>query len=189
MSPRWFLPLLCSLALLSAGCAPLVFTAGAGAGYAASKPKNRNKVVVFFDDLGHSIKQTTRRLTGSGTRRRQAPNTAKGQNGLAMKILNCSLAPAKVHPGDQVKVVLQYSITGAPADGADIQEKSSLMFAGKVLTVLKEDTVNRENGEWENTLSFNVPASVTPGKYSLKLRLRSQGASRTVHRSFSVVQG
>jgi len=182
MSPRWFLPLFCSLALLFAGCAPLGLTSGNG------KSKHRNKVEAFFDDLGQSIKQTTRRLTGSGTRHRQPPSGSKSQNGLALKVLKSSLAPSKVHPGDRVKVVLQYRITGAPANGVEVQERSSLLFAGKELTVLKEDAATKENGEWENTLSFNVPPSAKSGKYSLKLRLNVLGICRTVQRSFSVVR-
>jgi len=68
-----------------------------------------------------------------------------------------------------------------------LQEKSSLIHSGKVLTVLKDETGMRENGEWENSLSFNVPRSANPGKYTIKFRLGTGGVNRTVQRSFSVI--
>lgn len=184
---RCLFSLLCSLALLLEGCVPLIFTAGAGAGYVASKPKHRHKVENFFDDLGRSIKQTTRRLSRPGTSRRQVPSTSRTQNGFALKILKSSLTPAKVHPGEKVRAVLQYSILGAPSQGVALQERSSLIHAGKVLAVLKEENSTKENGEWEDTLSFNVPRSAKPGKYTLKFRLGAGKISRTVQRSFSVI--
>jgi hypothetical protein len=182
---RWLLPVVCIVALLLEGCSPLVFTSGGGNGSAASKPKHRNAVEAFFDDLGQSIKQTTRRLTGTGGEGRKRTAT-KAQSGLTLKVLQASLEPAKVHSGEQVKVVLQYSIAGAPAAGVALQEKTSLQQGDKLLVVLKEETSSKENGKWENTLSFAVPKSAQAGTYTVKLRLIAQGKSRTVQRSFSV---
>jgi len=185
---RRIFSLLCGLALLLEGCAPLVLTVGAGTSYAANRARSRSTVEIFFDDLGRSIQQTTRRLTGTGGRPRKTTSTSKSRNGLALKILQCSLAPSKVHPGDQVKVVLQYSIAGAPTAGVELVEKNSLMQGGKVLTVLKDERSTKESGTWENTLSFAVPQSAKPGEYTVKLQVSSKGTRRTVQRSFSVIQ-
>ena len=48
MSGKLFAVFLVAAALLLGGCAPLVFTAGAGAGYVATQEKPRNKVEAFF---------------------------------------------------------------------------------------------------------------------------------------------
>ena len=170
MSARFFLVLSCLFYLANQGCAQVEV--------------HRHKVGAFFDDLGRSIRQTTRQLTQSAGGRREP--AAKPGKRLALKVLKSSLAPTRVGRGDQVKVLCQYSIAGAPSQGIQLQEKSSLIREGKVLSVLKDDTVMRENGVWENTLTFTVPHSAKTGTYTVKLRLAGQGLSRTVQRSFTV---
>jgi len=151
-------------------------------------PQYRHKVENFFDDLGRSISQTTRRLTGDGQNNsRPAKNRSKAQSALVLKVLQTSLKPVSVHPGDQVQVVLRYSIAGAPSQGLQLQKKSILLQDGKELVVLKEETSSKENGEWEDTLSFVVPSSAKPGKYMVTMRISGQGQSRTVQRSFTVL--
>jgi hypothetical protein len=55
-----------------------------------------------------------------------------------------------------------------------------------VLSVLKDETVTRENGSWENSLTFAVPHSAKGGTYTVKLRIGTKGLSRSVQRSFTV---
>ncbi len=57
---------------------------------------------------------------------------------------------------------------------------------GKELTVLKDESTERENGTWENTLTFAVPESAQSGKYTVTLRVSAQGQTRTAQRSFTV---
>ena len=162
MSGR-FLPVLAALACcLLCGCAPVVFTAGAGAGYVATQEKPRSALEEFFDDLGKSIRQTTRRLTGESKSTRAAVPGYRG--GLALSIRQSTLAPTEVYKGEQVTLTLQYIVLGAPAGGISVRERSSLSKDGKELTVLKDESSQKENGTWENTLSFAVPASAKPGK-------------------------
>lgn len=139
---------------------------------------------VFFNDLGRSIRNTTRQLTGAVSGRRSSGT--KAQTRLVLKVLKSSLAPTIVQPGDQVTVLLQYSVSGAPKQGVQLQEKSSLVKKGSVLSILKDETVTRENGSWENTLTFAVPHSAQKGTYTVKLRIGNQGMGRTVQRSFTV---
>ena len=84
-------------------------------------------------------------------------------------------------------MVLRYSIAGAPAHGLSLQGKSILLQEGKELTVLKEESSTKENGEWEDTLSFVVPTSAKPGKYMVTMRISGQGQTRTAQRSFTVL--
>jgi hypothetical protein len=183
MRTRFSLILLVSGFLLT-GCAPVIFTAGAGAGYVATHEEPRSKVEMFFDDLARSIRQTTRRITGGQPS--QPTKAAGAATGLALKIDKSSIAPATVKPGDQVKLTLRYVITGAPKKGAQIREKSTLASGGKELTVLKDETVGKDNGIWENTLTFAVPASAKPGKYTITQLISAQGQNRSSRRSFTV---
>jgi len=184
MSGKLLAVFLVVAAVLLGGCAPLVFTAGAGAGYVATQEKPRNKVEAFFDDLGRSIKQTTRKLTGEEPAKRQ--RQAKTGGGLTLKIHKSALTPTKVNKGEQVQLVLQYSVAGAAKQGVKVREKSSLLRNGKELTVLKDESNERENGTWENTLTFAVPESAEPGKYTVILRVSAQGQTRNAQRSFTV---
>lgn len=177
MSFRLLPAVLCLLSLALSGCAP----------------RYRYQVENFFDDLGRSISQTTRRLTGDDQgSRRTVRSRSQGQpqtsnTALSLKVLQTSLKPVSAHPGDKVQVVLRYSIAGAPAQGLSLSEKSILLQDGKELAVLKEETGTKENGEWEDTLSFVVPSSAKPGKYMVTMRISGQGQSRSVQRSFNVL--
>lgn len=166
------------------GCAPLVFTAGAGAGYTATQEKPRNSIESFFDDLGRSIRQTTRKITGSGSRRSSGGTTRSGV--FRVRILRSTLAPTEVHKGEQVTMTLQYQITGAAGQGVSVREKGTLLKEGKELTVLKDESNVRENGTWENTLSFAVPESAKGGSYAVTLQISAQGQTRNARHSFTL---
>jgi len=184
--------------LLSGCAAPLLLTAGAagaGAGYVATQEKPRNQFEIFFNDLGRSIRHTTRKISGAlpgrrpttyGEARSRRPVASAPRSGFALKIQRSTLAPLVVHKGEQVTVTLQYMIMGAPEKGVTIREKSSLNREGKELTVLKEESNEKENGTWENTLSFAVPAGAQPGKYTVTLLITAQGQTRSTRRSFTV---
>ena len=124
MSGKLVLVVLAVGSLLLGGCAPLVFTAGAGTGYVATQDKPRNKIEAFFDDLARSIRQTTRKITGAPPSRRKS--TAKPTSTLQLAIQKATLSPAKVRTGDQITLTLRYSIAGAPKKGIQVREKSSL---------------------------------------------------------------
>jgi len=184
---------------LLSGCAtPLLLTAGAagaGAGYVATQEKPRSQVEIFFNDLGRSIRQTTRRISAGLPGRRPAsyreptsrPSVAsEPRSGFALKIQRSTLAPPTVNKGEQVTLTLQYMIMGAPEKGVTIREKSSLIRDGKELTVLKEESSEKENGTWENTLSFAVPESAQSGKFTVTLQISAQGQTRSTRRSFTV---
>lgn len=171
------------------GCAPLIVAGAAGAGYVATHEEPRGKVEQFFDDLGRSIRQTTRRITADdrpSARRSSNARPAEDQGGFSLAMIRSSLAPAKVKPGDSVTLTLQYRVSGAPDQGVGIREKSTLFKDGKELTVLREGTADRENGTWESTLTFAVPASARSGKYAVILQVSGQGKSRSVRRLFTV---
>ncbi len=109
------------------------------------------------------------------------------QIGLVFTIEKASISPANVKKGEEVKLILRYVITGAPASGLKVTGKSTLSADGKDLTVLKDESAIKENGTWENTLTFAVPDSATPGKYTITQELSAQGLTRSSQRSFTVL--
>ena len=88
--------------------------------------------------------------------------------------------------GDQVTLTLQYALMGAPPAGVKVTDKSTLLIGGKELTVLKNESSTKENGTWESTLTFAVPESAAPGKYTVLQELSAQGKTRNARRSFTV---
>lgn len=158
--------------LLLAGCAPVF-------------QEPIRKVDRFFQDLGRSIKHTTRKIRGEQPAGKQ--KASESHNRLVCTIHKISIAPDKVKKGEQVKLTLQYGIMGAPPAGLKVTEKSILLTGGKELTVLKDESTTKENGTWENTLTFVVPDSATSGKYTILEELHCQGVTRSARRSFTVL--
>lgn len=167
------------------GCAaPVIIAAGAGTGYVMADDKSRRKVDRFFKDISRSVKQTTRRLTREQPRKK---TTAPGKQGrFALRINKTGLHPARVHSGDTVVVTLQYTVNGGPAGGSQIEVKRRLLKDGKEPTVLNTETATRKNGTWEDTLTFAVPDSATPGRYAVVQQISARGVKRTIQRPFMV---
>lgn len=184
MLAKHLFAILIATSFLLSGCAPLIFTAGAGAGYVATQEKPRSKVGEFFDDLGTSIRQTTRRITGEPKEKRST--SPRSHSGLTLKIQRSTLTPTAVDPGEQVTLTIHYVVSGTLDQKVPIREKSSLSSDGKELAVLKDETNEKENGTWENTLSFTVPVSAKPGRYTVTLLISGQGQTRSTRRSFTV---
>ena len=168
---RLIIALLIAVTFLWAGCAPL--------------KEPMRKVDKFFQDLGKSIKQTTKKIRGEQPTGKQI--NYEPQNGLVLKIQKSSITPTKVKKDEQVTLTLQYVIMGAPAAGIKVTEKSTLLSDGKELTILKDESTTKENGTWENTLTFAVPDSAKPGKYTIIQELSAQGLTRSSPRSFTVL--
>ena len=143
------------------------------------------KVDKFFQDLGQSIKKTTRKITGEPPSGK--PSTSDSQNKPVFTIQKFLVAPSKVKKGEQVQLTLRYVIMGAPPAGLKVTEKSTLSTGGKELTVLKDESILKENGTWENTLTFAVPGSATSGEYIVRQELSAPGLLRSSRRSFTVL--
>ncbi|WP_157469850.1 hypothetical protein [Desulfobulbus elongatus] len=171
--------------LLTTVCAFMVLPAGAGTGSAVAQAGPLDTLGAFFDDMGRSIRQTTRKITGGTPPRRQRPSTPAA-GGLALKIERSALVPTEVHTGEEVTLILRYAISGAPAKGVVVREKSTLGRGGKNLTVLKDESGTKENGTWENTLSFAVPGSAKPGQYTVSMQVSAQGQTRSTRHAFTV---
>ena len=173
MLVRLLLVLLLACGPWLTGCAaPVSIAAGVGTGYAMT------------DDRSRSVKQTTRRLAGDRPARKTAVSGRTAA--FTLRVRKTTLAPATVGKGATVTVTLQYALSGGPADGSRVEVKRSLLKEGKRLTVLNTETATRENGTWENTLTFAVPDSATPGRYAVLQEISARGLTRTTQRPFTV---
>ncbi|NLX18210.1 MAG: hypothetical protein GXY53_02870 [Desulfobulbus sp.] len=167
---------------------PITLTIGGGTtGFVTDAEAAWNSIEGFFDDLGRSIRQTTRQITRS-TRPKTRSTSSKHRKTPAVSINRSTLAPTEVYRGEQVTLTLRYVIQGAPDGGMRVRERSTLNRDDKELTVLKDETSVKTNGVWENTLSFAVPASAQPGNYSVTLQISGQGKSTSARRSFTVLR-
>ena len=185
MLVRLLLVLLLACGPWLTGCAaPVIIAAGVGTGYVMTDDRSRRKVDRFFQDLSRSVKQTTRRLSGDRPARRTAVSGRTAA--FTLRVRKTTLAPATVGKGATVTVTLQYALSGGPADGSRVEVKRSLLKEGKRLTVLNTETATRENGTWENTLTFAVPDSATPGRYAVLQEISARGLTRTTQRPFTV---
>ena len=184
MPKRLLLTLVLFLHCTLSGCAPAFIAAGAGAGYLATHEDSRRKVGLFFQDLNRSIQKTTRKIYDEQwTSRQMAYST---NSGFILKIRKMSLTPGTVNKGEKVKLIVEYVVMGGPEKGASVEEKQSLFSGGKELTVLNNQTTTKENGTWENTLTFAVPDSADPGKYTVIQVIKAKGLTRTARRSFTI---
>lgn len=100
---------------------------------------------------------------------------------------NASITSDTVKKGEEIRLVLRYVIMGAPAEGVMVAGKSTLSTEGKELMVLDDKSTTKENGTWENTLTFAVPDSATSGKYTITQELSAHGLTRRTQRSFTVL--
>lgn len=108
-------------------------------------------------------------------------------SGFVFTFKNASITSDTVKKGEEIRLVLRYVIMGAPAEGVKVAGKSTLSTDGKELMVLDDKSTTKENGTWENTLTFAVPDSATPGKYTITQELSAHGLTRRTQRSFTVL--
>jgi hypothetical protein len=185
MTLRLLLVLLLAGGPLLAGCAaPVIIAAGVGTGYVMTDDRSRRKVDRFFQDLSRSVRQTTRRLSGDRPARRSSASGRKTD--FTLRVRKTTLTPATVGKGATVTVTLQYALSGGPGGGSRVEVQRSLLREGKRLTVLNTETATRENGTWENTLTFAVPDSARPGRYAVRQEISARGLTRTTERGFTV---
>ncbi len=186
MITRLLILILLLLSPALGGCFPLFLAAGAGTGYVMTHREPKAKVDKFFNDLERSIRKTTRRIySEERTKKKLAGEPDNGE--MVLKIHKDSVSPGKVAGGERVKVTIQYAVMGTAETGVEIQERRTLVFGGKVLTTLSEDSTIRSNGTWENTLTFAVPSSAEPGTYTVTQEIAAKGLKRTARSSFKVL--
>lgn len=177
-----------ALCILLSGYTPLfLFPATeTHAGFLTAPEQPSASFESFLQGIGRTIQQTTRRITGRSEPTPRRTTTRTAGTGTKLDVLRSSLAPTVVYKGEKITVTLQYLIDGAPEQGVTIREKSMLSMGGKVLTVLKDETTLKENGVWENTLSFTVPRSAQAGNYVVSLQISTQGQSQTARHTFTL---
>jgi hypothetical protein len=186
MNLRLLILLLLLLTPALGGCFPLFLAAGAGTGYVMTDEESKAKVDKFFRDLEQSVRKTTRRIS-SEVKTKKTSASDQGNSDMVLKIHKNSVSPAKVSRGESVRVILEYEVMGAAEAGVEIQERITLVFGSKGLTLLSEDSTIRSNGIWENTLTFAVPASTEPGTYKVTQEIATKGLKRTARSSLQVL--
>ncbi|MBP1687425.1 MAG: hypothetical protein H6Q33_3568, partial [Deltaproteobacteria bacterium] len=100
-----------------------------------------------------------------------APSRAAGRAGsgiAAVRLLSASVQPARVAPGSDVQLVLTYQVDGVAGPSmAKILERRIITKAGVGIADLHSD-VPRPSGTFTSQQTMRVPASATPGVYTLR---------------------
>ncbi len=104
----------------------------------------------------------------------------------ALRILAAAVQPARVRPGEEVALVVNYLLEGLPPGaGFEVHEERELLSGERHLTTL-EDRVTRAAGTYTSSQRIRVPADLAPGVYRLRARVRVAGLAAEGEALFEV---
>jgi len=93
----------------------------------------------------------------------------------ALRLLAASVQPARIGPGDEIALVVNYALEGLPPGaGFEVQETRELLSGDRSLTTL-EDRVTRAAGTYTSSQRMRVPESLAAGLYRFRVRVRVAG--------------
>jgi len=92
----------------------------------------------------------------------------------AINVLAVSAQPARVAPGQQTAMIINYSLEGVASSGVQVEERRELV---KDETVIQQwrDVVTRAPGTHTSSKPLQVPAQAGPGIYTIKVTLTVSG--------------
>jgi hypothetical protein len=119
---------------------------------------------------------------------RRVYGLTKPLNTALVKIRNGTASPDTVGPGQQVKVVTDYSLmVPKGASGAEVEETWVIKKDGKQLAAPATNRVWREAGGYAVDATIPIPANAKPGTYVIETRVES-GTSYDIEQSVFVVE-
>lgn len=118
-----------------------------------------------------------------------APSRAAGRAGsgiAAVRMLSASVQPARVAAGGEVQLVLTYQVDGVAGPSmAKILERRIITKGGVGIADLHSD-VPRPSGTFTSQQAMRVPASASPGVYSLRAEVSLGNVNSFVEALFEV---
>ncbi|PIE69816.1 MAG: hypothetical protein CSA21_00410 [Deltaproteobacteria bacterium] len=154
---------------LNQGCIPVVIAAAGAGGYLLADEEAQDNLKNIFKDISDSLKKQTRGIKSEKETRKDLDY--RDDEGFLLEITAFSVKPSEVRCGEEIQVTTQYSILGAPEEGILIRDIKSLWVDNKEIITLADDTIKRNNGTWESTLAFEVPASAAAGPHKIKQKI------------------
>lgn len=104
---------------------------------------------------------------------RDAPRRGSGQGIAVLRVLSASVEPVRAEPGQEVQLVVVYTIDGVPP-GAEIEviESRAVLEDGRRLNTDRA-VVRRPSGVHESRQSLRLPQSLAAGVYELAAEVRA----------------
>lgn len=128
-------------------------------------------------------------FTLSQTATGAAPSGAAGRttSGIAaVRMLSASVQPARVAPGDEVQLVLTYQVDGvAGPSTAKILERRIITKGGVGIADLHSD-IPRPSGTFTSRQAMRIPASASPGVYTMRAEVSLGNINSFVEALFEV---
>ena len=92
----------------------------------------------------------------------------------ALRVLAVSAQPARVAPGQQTAMIINYSLEGVASSGVQVEELRVLLKDTAVIQQWR-DLVTRAPGTHTSSKPLQVPAQAGPGIYTLQVTLTAAG--------------
>lgn len=95
----------------------------------------------------------------------------------AIEVISVAVQPAEVSPGDEIRLLVQYRVSGIPPGVAfEVEEERELVFDDRAIAEVIEAT-GRTAGEYTSAKTVAVPRAAEPGVYTLRSRVSLAGIS------------
>lgn len=114
--------------------------------------------------------------------------TQNGKQGKVVQVHSQSVEPStQFHPGDVVTVRFRYIVMDPHQYEVAVHETKSLWYHGAKKAVFEDQTITRENGTYESTISFQIATDAKKGNYVIRQDLNSGHVSDSSLAQFSVI--
>lgn len=105
--------------------------------------------------------------------------------GFQMDLRNSQVAPATVTPGQEVTASMEYATMGTGGQ-QPVNEQYELLKDGERVRDIHKQTVQRSDGTWQKSVTFEVPRQAPAGTYEVAQRVSSQGITQERSALFTV---
>ncbi len=165
--PGFVVLLLVWLSLNLTGCAAVVVAGAAGAGYLATDEEAGESASEFFKNIFS-------RKVSSTEKTRETLGYEEDQ-GLVIRLLDQTVQPKQVRPGETITVTAKYAMMGGAKEGTVLRFRQSLWYKKKRLAEVVDRRFECANGTWEDSFKISVSDMADAGGYALGIVLSVDG--------------
>jgi hypothetical protein len=102
-----------------------------------------------------------------------------------MDLRNSSVSPQVVRPGGEVTTSMEYATLGT-GGGTPVREYYSLEQGNEHLADIHQEEVQRTDGTWQKTVTFEVPADAPAGQYEVVQQVTAKETTQQRVTDFTV---
>jgi len=106
----------------------------------------------------------------------------------SIRILGVAVDPSRVAPGDEIRLIITYNVSGPPTGvSLNVVEQRTILAAGEILTTLTA-TFTRQAGTHESTQPLRIPDTLEPGIFEFQASLLNAGVAHEGSALFQVMR-